>query len=243
MQTLPTRTRCYRFFGGSDLPVAAAVEYSDLRKLLVTTAGAPTVKASGGKLVLALAANDEVEVACAYMGDDLAFAVNRLIRVEMVVETDSILTAVQQVIFGMSTARNNDPDALAASALFRIDGDAASNKIKTETDDGVNDVAPVDSGQVLPINTPMRFCINFADNVHSQAWPARNLGRGSNIKFYGHNSNSRKFNYNEKTHFRLDGYSSGAGLLQPIVQLKKASGTGVPKVKVTEIVIEDQLPV
>jgi len=44
-----------------------------------------------------------------------------------------------EVVWGLASAANIDPDALTEAAIFRVDGAADVNAINIETDDGTND--------------------------------------------------------------------------------------------------------
>src|SRR5690242_19554967 len=127
------QTRIYRYYFRGELALAAAAAGvgNPFVKADTSAAGAPTVGGlNGGGLRLLLAATNEVENLCVYMGNVLPFDIDEIISVEIIAKTIAALDAGTSIAFGLCSARADDPDALAAHASFRCIG---SNAVVAET--------------------------------------------------------------------------------------------------------------
>jgi hypothetical protein len=184
--------------------------------LIVDTsaAGAPTYVRNAGSAVLTLAATNEVENVCLSHGDALSFDIDDIIRAEFRVRVSGC-TSGTTISWGLASARNDDPGAMTALALFRMTGATSTTAVTVETDDNVLDIAPVATGQTLA-TTFRRFVIDFA-------------GGKDNVKFY-----IDGIRVAASTVFDMGGYSSG---LQPFIQIQKTATTNADAVTVDYVEI------
>lgn len=180
-----------------------------------SASGTPTYVRNAGAAVLTLASTSEVENVCLHHGDALSFDIDDIQRVEMRVKLGAAFTSGSTLTFGVGSARNDDPDAVAAHATFKMVGADSTTAVVVESDDSVRDNDDVATGQTLG-TTYKRFVIDFT-------------GGKSNVKFY-----IDGVRVAAATTFDMSGYSAG---LQPIVQLQKAANTNVDSVSVDYVKI------
>lgn len=172
-----------------------------------SSAGAPTYTRGTSEATLTLASTSEVENVCLHFGDALDFDIDLIQRVEFRVKTVAALDTATTLVFGMASARNDDPDAIAAAALFKL---AGSNAVVVETDDAVTNNDDVSTGVSL-VAAYKTFVIDFT-------------GGKSNVKFYIDGARVAA-----STTFSMASYSAG---LQPIVQIQKTADTNTDSVTV-----------
>lgn len=203
---------CDDFLGHGELP--ATQSDSDWLVSDTSSSGSPTYTKGGvnGEATLTLDATSEVENVCLHHGDDLGFDIDKLIRAEFRVKTVAALDAATTIVVGLGSARNDDPDAVAANAFFKL---AGSSAVVCESDDGVNDNDDVGTGATL-VASYKKFVIDFS-------------GGKSNVKFYIDGSRVAA-----STVFNMSNYSAG---LQPIVQLQKTADTNTDSVSVDYVKI------
>lgn len=171
-----------------------------------STAGAPTVApvAAARGVALDLAADSEIENLCLYWGDKLGIDIDDLIRIVWRVKMNqAALTTGSQVAFGLSSARNDAIDSIAAHASFRVIGADSTTLVVVESDDAVIDKDDIATGKTL-INAYKDFEINFAAGKRD----VRFLIDGQPVA--------------ESTTFDMSTYTAG---LQPYLQLQKAANT------------------
>lgn len=203
---------CDDFLGHGELP--ASQSDSDWLVDDTSASGTPTyVKGGvGGAATLTLASTSEVENVSLHHGDDLGFDIDSIIRAEFRVKTVASLDSAVTIVFGMGSARADDPDAVAANAFFKLSG---SNSVVVETDDGTTDNDDVATGKTLGADYK-RFVIDFS-------------GGKSNVKFYVDGDSVAT-----STTFDMSGYSAG---LQPIIQIQKTADTAADSVSVDYVKI------
>lgn len=146
----------------------------------------------------ALTTTDEAQDATLYMGDELQFDIDKLLRVEFRAKVTTPGTGVK-IVAGMAGNHNLDKDTIAQSAWFAWDGSLAT---VAETDDGTNNNDDVATGVTLTTATYADFMIDFSDS--------------SDVRFYINGSRVAS-----GTTFDMSNYT---GNLQPYVSCDKASG-------------------
>ena len=227
----------YHFRGEQALAAAGSGAGNPWVKADTSSAGSPTVGGlAGGGLRMILASTTEVENLCVYHGDVLSFDIDDIISAEFAVKTVATLDSATSIAFGLCSARNDDPDSLAAHASFRLIG---SNSVLVETDDGTNDNDDVATGLTLGTGWK-RFKIDFASRNTTIEPPSVSKGRKSNIEFYGSNDNGSLRRVASGTRVDMSNYSSG---LQPYFQLQKTSDNNTDNLDLLYCIIEVGLPV
>lgn len=178
-----------------------------------STGGAPTYLCAtedGGAAVLTLANTNEAEIVTLYHNDVLAFDVRKISQVWWVAKVAGI-DAVTTLTIGVGSARSDTADSVAANAWFRMEGSASTSALLYESDDGTTDDDDNSAGTTLAA-VYKKLLIDFTQGL-------------------------------DKVRFFVDGALAGttdmsaltAGQnVQPIVQLQKASGTGVPAVTIAQ---------
>lgn len=224
--------KIYDFRGQHLVPAAASGVGSEWVKADTSAAGSPTVQGvSGGGIALTLAATNEVENICLYMGDILPFAIADLIRVEFLAKITASLDASIIAAFGLASARDDDTDAIAANAMFKL---AGSNSIVLETDDGTTDTDDVATGETLS-TTVKRFAIDFSEGGTTQSPPSASLGGKSDVRFFAANANGSLRRLAPNQRFSMAAYS---GNLQLFAQLQKTAGTPVATLTIQEAIVD-----
>jgi len=165
---------------------------------------------NGGAFKMELASTTEVENVCLHFGDQLPFDIDKIDLVEFMVKTEATLDSATTLSIGVGSARADDPDSIAAAALFKL---AGSNSIVVESDDGTTDNDDVATGKSL-VDAYQRLVIDFS-------------GGKSDVKFYVNGARVAA-----GTTFSMAAYSAG---LQPIVQLQKTSDANTDSVSVDYI--------
>ena len=201
------------FFGTSAAFPTSADSATPWLAVDTSSAGAPTYVRNASNAVLTLAATSEVENVCLAHGDALSFDIDDLQSVEFRVKVTGCTTGTI-ISWGMASARNDDPTAMTALALFKMTGATSTTDVTVETDDNVTDTAPVSSATTLA-TVFKRFVINFVNK--------------SDIKFFIDGNLVAR-----STTFTMAGYTSG---LQPFIQIQKAANTNVDAVTVDYVKI------
>lgn len=195
-----------------------------------SSGGSPTMVNTANGLVTTLAATSEAENMCLSFGNILSYDIDDLIKFEADLSVSGIDAATTLVI-GMASNRHDTPDSVAAHAWFRLEGSASLSALLAETDDGTNDNDDKATGLTLG-SSVVQLGISFKEGVYTQAPPAAPLGGKANVLFSASNSSGLLRPVARNTLFNMSNYSGG---LQPIMQLQKASGTGVPSVTLKRI--------
>jgi hypothetical protein len=201
------------FFGTSAAFPTSADPATPWLAVDTSSAGAPTYVRNASNAVLTLAATSEIENVCLAHGDALSFDIDDLQSVEFRVKVTGCTTGTI-ISWGMASARNDDPTAMTALALFKMTGATSTTDVTVETDDNVTDTAPVSSATALA-TVFKRFVINFVNK--------------SDIKFFIDGNLVAR-----STTFTMAGYTSG---LQPFIQIQKTSSANTDAVTVDYVKI------
>jgi hypothetical protein len=180
-----------------------------------SAAGTPVFSRGGvnGLATIGFDSQNEVQNVCLYHGDDLGFDIDLVDQIEIgLFLGQATVDSATSIAWGLASARNDDPDALAAAALFRCIGSTA---IVCESDDGTTNKDDVATGKTLG-QTLTKFVISFA------------AGK-SNVKFYAGADRVAA-----STTFDMSAYSAG---LQPFFQIQKTADTNTDSVKVDYVKI------
>ena len=204
------------FFGPSVALPTSADPATPWLVVDTSSAGSPTAVRSLSRAVLTLAATSEVENLCLGHGDSLAFDIDNIREISMVVKLGAAFTTGSELVFGLGSARNDTTDSVAANAWFKMVGANSTTLVYCETDDGTNDKDDISSGVTLG-TTDKFFLIDFS-------------GGKSNVKFW-----IDGVRVAASTTFDMSNYSSG---LQPIIQLQKAANTNVDSVSIDFVDIQ-----
>jgi hypothetical protein len=181
-----------------------------------SSSGTPTYTKGTSVATLTLASTSEIENVCLHFGDALDFDIDLIQSIEMRVRLSAVFTTGSTLVFGVGSAREDDPDAMTAHALFKMVGATSTTALFVETDDGVRNNDDIATGATLG-TTFKRFVIDFT-------------GGKSNVKFYVDGDRVAA-----ATTFDMSDYSAG---LQPIVQIQKAANTNVDAVIVDYVRVE-----
>lgn len=231
---LQHQTLVYDFRGTFAPPAVASPGASDWVKKITSAGGNATVAGHANGMGLNLHADNEVQNLCFYMGDILGFDIDDIVRYRFWASLSATLAAASKVRMGLAGARADDPDAIAQSILFGVDGDAATNAIKAECDDGTNEVAATSVGQVLT-STPRKFEIDFASGILTQSPPSRSVGGKYNVKLSMENARGEMIPVLKGTRFNMGAYGGG---LQPFFQLQKTASTNTGSLYVQRVEID-----
>lgn len=182
-----------------------------------SSAGTPTylcITEDGGAAKLTLAATSEAEIVTLYMNDVLPLDLANLQRVEFIAKVAGI-DSVTTLTMGVGSARNDTDDSVAVNAWFRMEGSASTTAVVAESDDGTTDNDDKATGTTLS-STYKKFTIDFTNGL-------------SDIRYFVDGERVAA-----STTFTLAGITTGQNV-QPIFQLQKASGTGVPSVTIAQV--------
>lgn len=225
----------WRPVGLNTPPLTASAESEGWCKADTSAAGAPTLVGTNGLMVGTLANTDEVENLCLYQGDALAWDIDDLLTADFWLSVGAAITTAQSLAFGMGSARNDDPDSIAANAMFRC---IATGAVVVETDDGTHDTDDKATGQTLG-TTIKRFCIDFAGGLNTKSPPSASVGGKANVLFSMDDARGNLIGVARSTLFDMSGYSSG---LQPFIQLQKTGGTTTPSFNLARVRIRSKFP-
>jgi len=217
----------YVFKDAGDPPDVGSRDSGPFCQTVVKTGGSPTVKCDSGFMCLYLDTTLENQLACLYQGDNLSLDIDSIKLVDFWVKLASAtVPASVSLAFGVASARANDPDSIAAHALFRCYG---NGNIFCETDDGTNDNDDKASGMVLG-TTLLRCSIDFASGVKTAAPPATCVGGKGNVLFSVANSSGLLRPVCRTTLFDMSNYSDS---LQLFAQIQKGAASSVVAADVT----------
>ncbi len=181
-----------------------------------SSAGTPTylcITEDGGAAKLTIANNDEAEIVTLYTGDVLPYDIRQISNVWWVAKVAGI-DAVTTLTLGVGSARNDTDDSVATNAWFRMQGSASTSALVVETDDATTDNNDVATGTTLAA-VYKRLLIDFSQGL-------------ADVRFYVDGARVAS-----GTTFDMSAVAAGQNV-QPIVQLQKASGTGVPSVTIAQ---------
>jgi hypothetical protein len=178
-----------------------------------SSSGTPTYAtvspSATGEVALTLAATNEVENVCLSFGDKLCFDIDNIQRFEARVKVSGC-TSGTTIAFGLQSARNDDTDATANNAQFKMVGATSTTAVVVETDDGTNDLDDKATGTTLA-TTYKKFVIDFSDGK-------------SDVKFY-----IDGVRVATSTTFTMAAATSS---LQPFVQIQKTATTNADAVTI-----------
>jgi len=212
--------RLITFTGVQDIPDHGSPDSGEFVQDTVASGGSPTVKVADGFMALDLDTTLESQLAAMYQNDVLSYDIDDLRQVDFYAKlsTDSLHAAISGA-FGLISAYNTDPDAIAAAALFRFDG---SNAVQCETDDGTNDNDDKATG--LNIDTTVRrFTIDFASGVRSIV-PGPSVGGKANVLFSMDDARQNLQQVARSTTFDMSNYTAK---LQLYAMIQKGAASSV----------------
>lgn len=182
-----------------------------------SSSGTPTylcVTEDGGAAKLTLANTSEAEIVTLYHNDVLQLDLAKLQNIWFIAKVAGIDSATT-LTMGVGSARDDTDDSVAVNAWFRMEGSASTSAVVVETDDGTTDDDDNATGQTLS-STYKKFLIDFSQGL-------------SDVRFYIDGARVAA-----ASTFTLASITAGQNV-QPIVQLQKASGTGVPAITIAQI--------
>jgi hypothetical protein len=163
-----------------------------------------------GEVKLTLEATSEAQNVCLDFGDKLCFDIDNLERIEMRVKVSGAVTSGTILAFGLQSARNDDTDATANNAQFKMVGADSTTLVVVETDDGTTDNDDVATSKTLS-TAYKKFVIDFT-------------GGKSNVKFYIDGDRVAA-----ATTFSMAAATSS---LQPFCQIQKAANANTNAVTI-----------
>ncbi len=224
-------TDVYHFMGGGIIP--ATVVSNGPWKKTITGAAPPTCALSGGSAVLALTSASQVQNVCMDFGDALCYDVDDLVAARFWVHTPVAIGDDVTARFGFAGARNDEPDAIAQSLFFGLDGDA-NLIVESDGSAAANEVAATATGQVL--GTSVKLCeFDFKSGTFMQAPPAVSLGGKHQIIASVQDVNGSKRRVASGVRLNMSDY---AGSLQLYAQIQKTSATDVGSLGIKRIEVE-----
>lgn len=179
-----------------------------------SSGGTPTylcITEDGGAAKLTLVNTSEAEIVTLYMNDVLPWDIRQLEYVKFIAKVAGI-DAVTTLTMGVGSARNDTDDSVATNAWFRMEGSASTSAVVVETDDATTDNDDKATGTTLS-STYKTFLIDFSQGI-------------SDVRFYIDGERVAA-----STTFSMSAVAAGQNV-QPIIQIQKASGTGVPSITV-----------
>lgn len=185
-----------------------------------SSSGTPTYLAAtedGGKMVLTLVNTSEVQNVCMYHNDVLMYDLAKIHRVWFIAKV-ATFASLSVVSFGVGTARNDDEDAVAVSAYFKMEGATSTTAVVVETDDATNDNNDVATGKTLAA-VYKKFLIDFTRGL-------------SDVRFTIDGAPVAA-----GTTFDMSNITAGQNV-QPLIQVSKASGTNTPILHLAEFGIQ-----
>lgn len=182
------------------------------------TGTTPTcVNINGGGVKLTLTSTSESQIASLYQNDVLAIPLLGLQRIRFNAVVAGI-DAVTTLTMGVGSAKNDAADSVATNAWFRMQGSASTSLVVVETDDGTTDNDDVATAASLAA-VSKEFIIDFTHGIND----IRFMIDGQPVA--------------TGTTFSM-GAASSTTYVQPLVQLQKASGTGVPSVTIGDLICD-----
>lgn len=181
-----------------------------------SSAGTPTylcVTEDGGAMKLTLAATSEAEIVTMYHNDVLMYDLAMLQRIWYIVKVAGIDSATT-LTFGVGSGQADTDDSVAVNAWFRMEGSGSTSNLLAESDDGTTDLDDKATGTTLS-STYKKCEIDFTNGL-------------SDIRFFVDGARVA-----DGTTFTLANITAGQNV-QPIIQLQKASGTGVPSISIAQ---------
>ena len=182
-----------------------------------SAAGTPTyltLTEDGGAAKLTLVSTSEAEIVTLYQNDVLMLDLAQLQHFWVIAKVAGI-EAVTTLTMGLGSAINDTDDSVSVNAWFRMQGSVATDAVVVETDDNVTDNDDKATGATLA-DVYKKFHIDFTQGL-------------ADVRFYIDGARVAT-----ATTFNMSGITAGQNV-QPIIQLQKASGTGVPSVTIAQV--------
>lgn len=183
-----------------------------------SSSGTPTYTTiDGGGAKLTCVSTSEAEILTLYQKDVLPFPLLNIQRMSFLAKVAGI-DNVTTLTMGLGSARNDTDDSVTTNAWFRMEGSASLTLVVVETDDNTTDNNDVATTKTLA-STWKKFVIDFTNGI-------------ADIRFFIDGERVAS-----GTTFSMSAATSTT-YVQPIFQVQKASGTGVPSVTIRDIEIE-----
>ena len=182
-----------------------------------SSGGAPTylnATEDGGKAVLTLANDTEVENVCLFHNDVLMFDLAHIHKYWAIIKVAAV-GATTVVAAGLGNARADDEDTVGVSAWFKMEGAASTSALVVETDDDTTNSDDVATGESLAA-VYKKLEIDFQNGLAD----VRFLIDGDRVA--------------AGTTFDMSAVSSGQNV-QPIFQISKGSTSGTPALHIAEV--------
>jgi len=185
-----------------------------------SSSGTPTyltITEDGGAMALTLVSTSEAENVCLFQNDVLIYDVRQLKSVWWIAKVAGV-DSVTAIVFWVGSARNDTTDSVATNAWFKIDGSVSTSLLIAETDDNTNDND--DKATAATLSSTYKKClIDFTYGIQD-------------VRFFVDNVRVSAAN-------TFDMSALAAGLnVQPMVQIQKASGTGVPAITLAQFGVQ-----
>lgn len=207
----------YRFRGVYAIPAAGSPGPGPWVKTITGAAPPTCTGANGGSMDLALTSAVQVQNVCLSMNNILPFRMADLVRLEILASISASLAAAVSAVVGIASARNDDPDAVATNAYFKL---AGSNSLVVETDDGTTDNDDKATG--LSLSTTMRkLVIDFGTGSNPRNPPSQSQGGLADVRFFAGNANGSLRRVAENTRFDMS--AASANYVQLLAQIQKTS--------------------
>lgn len=178
-----------------------------------SSSGTPTylcITEDGGAAKLTIVNTNEAEIVTLYYGDVLPYDVRCINQAWWVAKVAGI-DAVTTLTMGLGSARNDTDSSVAHNAWFRMEGSASTSTLYYESDDATTDAAAASTGTTLS-TTYKKMLMDFTQGL-------------SLVRFFVDGAYVGSTN--------MAALPAGSNV-QPIVQLQKSGGTGVPSVTLAQ---------
>lgn len=182
-----------------------------------SSAGTPTylcITEDGGAAKLTCTSTSEAQIVTLYHNDVLAFDVRKIKMMEFIALVAGI-DSVTTLTMGLGSARNDTDDSVATNAWFRMQGSVSTTAVVAETDDATTDNDDKATGASLAA-VYKKFVISFESGI-------------TDVRFFIDGERVA-----QATTFDMSELTAGLNV-QPIFQIQKASGTGVPSVTIAMV--------
>lgn len=179
-----------------------------------TGSGTPTVlNQSNRGVTLTLDSTNELQVITLYQNNQLPWLLSEIEWFQFIAKVSGI-DAQTALAFGLCSAQNDTLDSTTINAWWRMQGSASTSNVVAETDDNTTNTDDVATGTTLA-GTYKDFTIDFRGGLAApRLWV-----NGARVSDGG----------------GLTLAAAGSQGVQPLVQLLKASGTGVPSISIGAI--------
>lgn len=219
---------CDRFIfpGNCVVPAVGSPDGQPWRKSLTNNA---TVANAGGYATLTLTNANEAQNAPLYFGDELTYDIDDLIAVEFWATLQASLASTVKARLGLASARNADPDSIAQSIFFGVNGSGSANALHCESDDGTNETAATATGLGFAADRLYKFVIDFTAGVVSGS---PSVGGKYDVHMLATNARGQLRRVCDQTRFNMGAYT---GKLQPFFQIQKTAATDTGVLKLAEL--------